>query len=375
MPLTKKRRKHHSKPGPLADKSWNPGGPRPGGTGAPARGGRRLAEGLFPPGCQWLVFGVTLVFRVLYVSNSRNWWTLHPDEIFQSIEVAHSELYGYGFRPYEYLRAPGAGSRLPVSEAQTYSLGMYSMRSFLYPQIFVMVQRLVAAVWSDAKLFVVCKVFHAMVTSTLPLAVYGLSLTVHRSRDVAVVGSILTACSLHLNVLGTHTLVNSFLSPGVFYSLNILLQVIRKQTEKSGNVNYDNSDTPTQRVETTTAEPTIHFKENSSEKIGKIFSNGTKGQTEIGYDYRLEESLKNQLRSQLSVAIQFQILEKQIATNWTYRGDNDSSDLNQCLDFVSSQEDVTGLFMDRSVHTSGGYSVIHKDVPIVTLIHNEFYEF
>ena len=51
--------------------------------------------------------------------------------------VAHSEVYGYGFRAYEYLRAPGS-ENASIAEDQQMELGMYSMRSFLYPRIFML---------------------------------------------------------------------------------------------------------------------------------------------------------------------------------------------------------------------------------------------
>ena len=62
---------------------------------------------LFPRNTHWLVFLFTLVFRVWYVSRKENWWILHPDEIYQTLEgnfifiLAHlsqrliGELIGY----------------------------------------------------------------------------------------------------------------------------------------------------------------------------------------------------------------------------------------------------------------------------------------
>jgi hypothetical protein len=48
---------------------------------------------LFPPYFHWIVFLFTLVFRLHYVSQKTNWWTLHPDEIYQSLEGRHYNLY------------------------------------------------------------------------------------------------------------------------------------------------------------------------------------------------------------------------------------------------------------------------------------------
>ena len=60
---------------------------------------------------------------------------------------------------------------------------------------------------------------------------------------------------------------------------------------------------------------------------------------------------------------------------WTYMGIWDSNHVNECLDFVRRQNDVTGVFLDRSIHMTGAYSVLHQNVPIFTLVHFEFHEF
>ena len=43
-------------------------------------------EDLFPNGTPWLIVLFTLVFRLWYVSKTENWWILHPDEVYQTIE-------------------------------------------------------------------------------------------------------------------------------------------------------------------------------------------------------------------------------------------------------------------------------------------------
>ncbi len=65
----------------------------------------------------------------------------------------------------------------------------------------------------------------------------------------------------------------------------------------------------------------------------------------------------------------------QTNVQWAYKGAGDSSHINHCLEYVGKQTDSTGVFLDRSIFTSGGYTVLHKDIPIFTLIHNEFHEF
>ncbi|KAJ8312302.1 hypothetical protein KUTeg_009675 [Tegillarca granosa] len=46
------------------------------------------SENIFPENTHWIVFVLTLFFRIIYVSDKMNWWILHPDEIFQSLENA-----------------------------------------------------------------------------------------------------------------------------------------------------------------------------------------------------------------------------------------------------------------------------------------------
>ena len=43
-------------------------------------------ENLFPSYTIWAVFVFTLVFRLWYVSRRENWWILHPDEVYQTLE-------------------------------------------------------------------------------------------------------------------------------------------------------------------------------------------------------------------------------------------------------------------------------------------------
>lgn len=52
---------------------------------------------LFPPYFHWIVFVFTLLFRLHYVSQKTNWWILHPDEIYQSLEGRHYKFYIFYF--------------------------------------------------------------------------------------------------------------------------------------------------------------------------------------------------------------------------------------------------------------------------------------
>ena len=49
--------------------------------------------------------------------------------------VAHSEVYGYGFRTYEYLPEKISGYHVSAARAQEIELGMFSLRSFMLPHL------------------------------------------------------------------------------------------------------------------------------------------------------------------------------------------------------------------------------------------------
>ncbi|OWF40950.1 uncharacterized protein LOC110463146 [Mizuhopecten yessoensis] len=198
---------------------------------------RNYMADLFPRKSVWIVFVITLCIRLRYVSKGENWWILHPDEIFQSVEVAHSELYGYGFRPYEYMPPlDGANTTTSVGRLQENMLGMYSLRSFLYPKLLAAALYVATLCGYTGSPMLFWKMFHTFVTSCLPIAVYTFTKSLYQSRDVAVLASVLSSTSVFLYVLGTHTLVNSFVSPFLFWSLVPLINLLVNKSESQNRV-------------------------------------------------------------------------------------------------------------------------------------------
>lgn len=95
-------------------------------------------------------------------------------------------------------------------------------------------------------IFQVCRIFHVMVSSLLPVAVFQFTKVLYRSRDVSIVSAILCASSLHLNVFGTHTLTESFLSPIIFLCLTRFLKLVSiSRNQSKGTDILDNESTPT----------------------------------------------------------------------------------------------------------------------------------
>ena len=68
-------------------------------------------------------------------------------------------------------------------------------------------------------------------------------------------------------------------------------------------------------------------------------------------------------------------IQGDVISRWSYMGNNVSHDFNQCLHYVSQQNDTTGVFIDQPIYMTGGYTILHKDVPIYALNMYEFFEF
>lgn len=62
-------------------------------------------------------------------------------------------------------------------------------------------------------------------------------------------------------------------------------------------------------------------------------------------------------------------------SQWKAMPDSKNSGVNQCLDFVSRRDDVRGLFMDSNFPYSFSYSILHQNIPLLTVIKNEYVEF
>lgn len=90
--------------------------------------------------------------------------------------------------------------------------------------------------------FQIIKVFHTVVSSFLPFAVYLFTRTFYKSSQVGVLSSLLTSSSICLNVLGTHSLTNSFLSTFVFIALVQLVKILNKvsNTQNSNQKRHTN---------------------------------------------------------------------------------------------------------------------------------------
>ncbi|XP_062566327.1 uncharacterized protein LOC134228664 isoform X1 [Saccostrea cucullata] len=177
-------------------------------------------EKFLPRWTQWIVCVVTMCVRIHYIGQPQSLWILHPDEIFQTVEVAFSEYHGYGFRFYDYLPPPTNATSV---EEQELLSGMFSLRSFLLPRIYMLMFAIADFLGVQLQPLMIARTGHVIVTSLLPLAVYYFVRRLYPCVLTSQLAAIFTACSLPLSVLGTHALDVSLLSPFVIAFLTPLL--------------------------------------------------------------------------------------------------------------------------------------------------------
>ncbi|KAJ8312809.1 hypothetical protein KUTeg_010182 [Tegillarca granosa] len=144
----------------------------------------------------------------------------------QNNNVAFSEVFGYGFRTYEYLPPPV--NTTTFVEEQELANGMYSLRSFLFPRFYMFWFQIANLLGFHYNPYLFARQIHVFVTSFLPVSTFYFTRTLYGCRGVSTISSILVAFSVHLTQLGTHTLINSFLSPFLFIAMTSFIFYIVK---------------------------------------------------------------------------------------------------------------------------------------------------
>lgn len=153
---------------------------------------------------------LTYYSRYLMLTGFEGTGMIHPDETFQAIEVAHGEVYGYRFDPYNNLTD---GLRPPQPWFYTYIyVLLFHARDFFG--------------WKAAP-FTVARSFHSLVAAMLPVVVYKFTRTLFsQCRDIAFVAATLVAFSKHLMLFGIHPFLQSLNSPVIFLTLTVLLRIV-----------------------------------------------------------------------------------------------------------------------------------------------------
>lgn len=159
--------------------------------------------------------------------------------------MANIELYGYGFLAYEFGGVPPMNtSSLSVLEKSNVERGMYAMRSAIVPKIYKIVIQLGSFISPETSPYQVAKLCHSVWTGFLPGSVFLFTLAYFNSRVSALLAAILVALSEPLLVLGTHTLVNSLLSPALFAGLAVIVSITNNTLDKH---NRKGTKEPTQK--------------------------------------------------------------------------------------------------------------------------------
>jgi len=70
----------------------------------------------------------------------------------------------------------------------------------------------------------------------------------------------------------------------------------------------------------------------------------------------------------------FPTAQNRNVADWTFGRQWESAYINRCVKFVSQQSDVTGVVIDFDVQMSGGYTLLHHEVPIYAKAGLEFRE-
>lgn len=109
----------------------------------------------------WSLFLVLLAIRALDAALTQTFF--QPDEYFQSLEIAHQIVFGYGFRTWEWRVPATTASKITTSAPTSWSDG--PLRSVAHPALFVPVYWLLKTLKLDRTALLV-----RVVLSSSPLA-------------------------------------------------------------------------------------------------------------------------------------------------------------------------------------------------------------
>ncbi len=176
------------------------------------------------------LFFLTIISVLIRTTLSlRTWGLIHPDEIFQSLEMAHYLVFGYGRIPPEFQLS----NEFFPSYAQS--------RSHLFPLIFVPFMLLGKIFgWNYWSVTIpLIRVFMGINAALITPATYKLVKTYTSKSKYAFCASVLVTFWWSIIRLGFRTLTNTFFIPWIFFIIaayfNILNQYERKLKETEKN--------------------------------------------------------------------------------------------------------------------------------------------
>ena len=168
-----------------------------------------------------------LVFSIWIISLSyRLYLTLsffshyHADEFFQSLEIAHDIVYGFGYIAPEY--------------QETHAIESYArLRSFIFPYFFVAIFQF--GEYFNLNYYTVtlplARSTFTIVTSTIIPLTYLIVKKMTKNRNYAIASTLVVAFDYELITMGIHTIVNSFVTP--FVLLGFYLYLLNKDKSRT----------------------------------------------------------------------------------------------------------------------------------------------
>ena len=160
-----------------------------------------------------------LVFSIWIISLSyRLYLTLsffshyHADEFFQSLEIAHDIVYGFGYIAPEY--------------QETHAIESYArLRSFIFPYFFVAIFELGEFLnlnYYTVTLPLARSTFTVLTSTIIPLT-YLIVKRMTKNRNYAIASTLVVAFDYEMITMGIHTIVNSFVTPFVLFGFYLYL--------------------------------------------------------------------------------------------------------------------------------------------------------
>ena len=160
-----------------------------------------------------------LVFSIWVISLSyRLYLTLsffshyHADEFFQSLEIAHDIVYGFGYIAPEY--------------QETHAIESYArLRSFIFPYFFVALFELGEFLnlnYYTGTLPLARSTFTILTSTIIPLT-YLIVNRMTKNRNYAIASTLVVAFDYQMITMGIHTIVNSFVTPFVLFGFYLYL--------------------------------------------------------------------------------------------------------------------------------------------------------
>ncbi|MFX1284540.1 MAG: hypothetical protein ACFFB5_12845 [Promethearchaeota archaeon] len=161
------------------------------------------------------------ILRVYFAVNTGG--MVHPDEIYQSLEIAHDLKYGYGYIPWEF--------QIPTSPEED-----GAARSYLFPLLFYYIFELCEALGIpyqiDGTLLVV-RIFSATYCTLLIPIVYYFSKELLPPQKFpytfSLFAAFLTTFWFQFPFFGIRTLTNSFVTPIIFGALFLHLHTTKRK--------------------------------------------------------------------------------------------------------------------------------------------------